>query len=125
MKRDARILLVDDDPNILTALSFLLNREGHWVQTAQSGEEAWEKLQTLTPDIAVVDVAMPDMNGYELAAKIHSEPRLEAVHILFMTDQNDNAEKTEENDADSAYRLIKPFKNQDFVAIIRELAACG
>lgn len=125
MKRDARILLVDDEPNILTALSFLLNREGHWVHTAQSGEEAWEKLQTLTPDIVVLDVMMPGMNGYELAEKIRKEPRFEAVRIIFLTAKGAAADKMSGYDAGGEYYLVKPFENQDFVAIIQELAAYG
>ena len=77
-----KILIVDDDPNIREVLQVLLSSEGFDVTTADGGEEALRKQKDLDPDLVILDIMMPEMDGVEVCARIRSRS---AVPILFLT----------------------------------------
>ena len=81
----ANILLVDDEPNILIALEFLMNQEGYTVETAKNGQVALEIMESFTPDVVLLDVMMPGMDGFEVAKKIREDAALHNTQIIFLT----------------------------------------
>lgn len=119
------ILLVDDEPNILLALEFLLQRESYRVEKAFNGIEAVEKAGALRPDIIVLDVMMPGMDGYEAAKKIRQNPALEDTCIVFLTAKGTGEDKQRGYKTGGEYYLVKPFDNDTFVYTIREILEFG
>lgn len=115
------ILLVDDEPNILMALEFLLQREGYRIEKALSSAQALDLLTDFHPDIAVLDVMMPGMDGFELAHRIRLSPGLEKTRIVFLTAKGTSDDRMRGYDSGGEYYLVKPFDNDEFVRVIHEL----
>ncbi len=111
-----RLLLVDDDRYILRALEKLLTAEGYYCQTAISGEEARRALSGGAFDMLVLDVGLPDMDGYALCRQIrlrHNMP------ILFLTARDDSADKVVGLEVGGDDYLTKPFAPRELVARVR------
>ena len=89
----AKILVVDDEPNIVVALEYLLHREGYEVHKAYNGQEALDTLQSLVPDVVVLDVMMPGIDGFEVARRIRQIPALELTKIIFLTAKGTQRDK--------------------------------
>ncbi|MBL1173569.1 response regulator [Pantanalinema sp. GBBB05] len=80
-----RILVVDDNADNLTLLQFFLETEGYQVETANSGKLAISKIQTTRPDLVLLDVMMPGMNGYEVTQVIRQDLQLRDLPIVLIT----------------------------------------
>jgi len=122
---DAKVLIVDDEPNIVLALEFLLEREGYQVKKAYDGQQALETLCTFIPDIIVLDVMMPGIDGFETAKRIRNNPALELAKIVFLTAKGTQRDKETGYANGAEYYLIKPFDNEVFVSTINEIMAFG
>ena len=81
----ARILVVDDEPDILWGLRYALGDEGYEVDTACSGEEAWTLAGQKRPDLILLDVAMPGIDGFELCRRLRRDIRFASVSVIFLT----------------------------------------
>ncbi len=121
----AKILIVDDEPNIVTALEFLLEREGFQVEKAYNGVSALERAGTFLPDIVVLDVMMPGMDGFEVARQMRQTPALEYTKIVFLTAKGAQRDKEAGYANGAEYYMIKPFDNDLFVHTIHEIMAYG
>ena len=121
----AKILVVDDEPNIVLALEFLLQREGYRVEKAFSGLQALEIAEAFQPDIVVLDVMMPGMDGLEVARKIRGNPALDQAKIVFLTAKGTQRDKQSGYTSGAEYYMIKPFENEEFVSTINEIMAYG
>jgi DNA-binding response OmpR family regulator len=117
-----RVMIVEDEPNIVESLSFVFSREGWQVAAALDGETAIERLLSEPPDVLVLDVMLPPLNGFEVLKRLRSEPSLKHLPVLVLT------AKGQEKDRHTAMRLgadafvTKPFSNRDIVQQVRELA---
>lgn len=123
--RPPLILIADDEPNILLALEFLLQREGYLVEKAFNGVEAVEKALALTPDVLVLDVMMPGLDGYDAAKKIRQNPSLDHTCIVFLTAKGTQQDKLRGYSTGGEYYMVKPFDNETFVNTIREILEFG
>jgi DNA-binding response OmpR family regulator len=109
----AVIVVADDDADILDLVSLTLERAGHIVHRARDGEEALELVRRECPDVAVLDVAMPKLDGFELTRRLRRDPDTSEVRIVLLT------ARVQEADADTglavgAHEYIpKPFSPQD------------
>ncbi len=121
----ARVLIVDDEPNIVIALEFLLQREGYQVEKAYNGLHALELAAEFTPDIVVLDVMMPGMDGFEVARRMRQIDQLEMTKIVFLTAKGTQRDKETGYASGGEYYLIKPFDNEVFVHTINEIMAYG
>ncbi len=121
----AKILVVDDEPNIVVALEYLLQREGYEVRKAYNGQEALECMETWTPEIVVLDVMMPGMNGFEVARLLRQLPSLELTKIIFLTAKGTERDKQSGYASGAEYYMIKPFDNDVFVSTVNEIMAYG
>lgn len=121
----AKILVVDDEPNIVIALEYLLQREGYEVQKAYNGQQALDCMENWTPDIVVLDVMMPGMNGFEVARRLREIPALEQTKIIFLTAKGTQRDKESGYASGAEYYMIKPFDNDVFISTVNEIMAYG
>jgi DNA-binding response OmpR family regulator len=103
-----RILAVDDDPTAVGALRQILSQRGYEVTTAASGEEAVAVLAEQAFDLAILDVTMPGMSGYDLCRQIRKDERTVSLPVIFLTAKALLMDQAEGEDAGSDLYLIKP-----------------
>lgn len=120
-----KVLLVDDEPNILIAIEFLMKQEGFIVEKAKNGEEALQKAATFQPDLIILDVMMPGMDGFEVARILRNTPTLLNVKIVFLTAKGTDHDKINGYSKGGDIYLTKPFDNDELVMVISELATYG
>jgi DNA-binding response OmpR family regulator len=121
----AKILIVDDEPNIVLAIEFLLQRQGYRTEKAYDGLQALEMVADFQPDIVILDVMMPGLNGFELGQKIRQMPRLENTKIIFLTAKGTQRDKQMGYENGAEAYIIKPFDNEELVTTVHEMMAYG
>lgn len=122
MPNDAKkILIVDDEPNIVLALRYLLEEEGFQVSYCYDGETALRMLTEFIPDLVVLDVMMPGMDGYSVAKFIRNQEVLDKSLIIFLTAKGTTQDKMEGYDSGAEVYIVKPFDNDEFVARVQEV----
>ena len=124
-EKNAKILLVDDEPNILAPIEFLMQQQGYEVRKALSGPEALDTLSRFVPDVVVLDVMMPGMDGFEVAAAIRQMPALERTRILFLTAKGTEADRDKGYSTGGEVYMTKPFENAELVRIVAEVLEFG
>jgi DNA-binding NarL/FixJ family response regulator len=113
-----RLLVVDDEPNLLRAVAACLKSEGYEVNTARSGREALMQLAEAVPDLLVSDIRMPGMDGYQLARQLRGSPRTALVPIVFLTAKDETADRIEGFRAGVDAYLTKPFEPEELIAVV-------
>jgi len=121
----AKILIVDDEPNIVLAIEFLLQRQGYRTEKAYDGLQALEMVADFHPDIVILDVMMPGLNGFEVGQKIRQMPRLENTKIIFLTAKGTQRDKQMGYENGAEAYMIKPFDNEELVTTVHEMMAYG
>lgn len=121
----SKVLIVDDEPNIVLALEFLLQREGYCTEKAFNGLQALEYAADFLPDIVVLDVMMPGMDGFEVASKMRQSSALNHTKIVFLTAKGTQRDKATGYDSGAEYYMVKPFDNDEFVTTLNEIRAYG
>ncbi len=121
----AKILIVDDEPNIVLAVEFLLQREGYRTEKAYDGLQALELAVDFHPDIVILDVMMPGLNGFEVGQKIRQIQSLEHTKIIFLTAKGTQRDKQAGYASGAEAYMIKPFDNDDLVMTVNEMMAYG
>ena len=112
--RDRGVIVVaDDDADILDLLSLTLERAGHVVHCARDGEEALELVRRECPDVAVLDVAMPKVDGLELTRLLREDPATSAVRIVLLTARVQERDTDAGLDAGAHEYVRKPFSPQE------------
>jgi CheY-like chemotaxis protein len=117
----AQILIVDDEPNIVTAIEFLMQQCGFVTEKAHNGREAIEKLRQFQPDLILLDVMMPLMDGLEAAHEIRKQPGLQDARIVFLTAKSADRDRLQAYGAGADAYLTKPFDNQELVDRVMEM----
>ena len=113
-----RLLIVDDEPNLLRAVAACLKAEDYEVSTARSGREALLQLAESVPDLIVSDIRMPGMDGYQLARQLRGSPRTVLVPIIFLTAKDETADRIEGFRAGVDAYLTKPFEPEELTAVV-------
>ncbi len=120
-----RILIVDDEPNIVISLEFLMKREGFAVEIAADGEAALEAMAESPPDLVILDVMLPKMNGFEVCQRIRANPRWRAIRILMLTARGRDREIAKGLGLGADAYVTKPFSTSDLVAQVKQLLGQG
>ena len=115
------ILIVDDEPHIVVPVKFLLAKNGFEVITAASGEEALEKISGRPPDLILLDIMLPGIDGYEICEMIRLKPEHRNVKLVFMTAKGRDVDVTKGLMLGADAYIIKPFTNADLVAKVKSL----
>lgn len=116
-----RILIVDDEPNIVISLEFLMMREGHEVRVARDGEAGLAAVRTHRPDVVVLDVMMPKLDGFAVLEAVRSDPDLAGTRILMLTAKGREAEQNKGLALGADAYMSKPFSTRDLVEKVKEL----
>ena len=117
----AKILVVDDSENTRYSLKTLLELEEYKVETASCGKEAISKVKKETPDLIIMDIMMPDMDGWETVKRMRKELKIKSP-VLFLTARaDDESRKLSKEVYGAAGYLIKPFLNEELVDKIKKI----
>lgn len=123
--RVANILVVDDDASTRTLLELILSSGGHEVTLLNDGREALAYLKTHTPDLIVIDVNMPVLDGIEVCARVKKLPRFRNTPVIVLTSMNDAATRTRAFDANASEIVYKPLTGKNFLQTIQVLLRGG
>ncbi len=120
-KKDIRILLVDDEPDILEIVGYNLTQEGYKISTASNGRQAVSKAKSELPHLIIMDVMMPDMDGMEATEAIRKIPELQNVIIAFLTARGEDYSQVAGFEAGADDYITKPIKPKVLVSKIKAL----
>jgi DNA-binding response OmpR family regulator len=115
------ILIVDDAPNIVLSLEFLMKKEGYTVQTVTNGEEALLAVKERTPDLILLDVMMPRKDGYEVCQELRSNPDWKNIKIIMLTAKGRDVEREKGLALGANDYITKPFATQELVEKVNNL----
>src|SRR5690606_11940116 len=119
--KDIKILLVDDEPDILEIVSYNLSAEGYEVHTAKNGVEGVAKAKKKNPHLIIMDVMMPEMDGIEAVEQIRNSPGLEDTIITFLTARGEDYSQVAGFDAGADDYITKPIKPKVLVSKVKAL----
>ncbi len=117
-----RVLLAEDEPNIVESLSFLLQRAGFDVVVEVDGKKALDNALADTPDVMILDVMLPEMDGYEVLRKIRADERAKSIPVLMLTAKGQREDRRVALECGADLFITKPFANADLVAAVQQLA---
>ncbi|MDP2136192.1 MAG: response regulator [Sulfuritalea sp.] len=116
-----KILVADDEPNIVISLEFLLKREGYEVVIAHNGVEALQRIRDERPDMAILDVMMPQRNGFEVCQDLRQDPEFAKLRIMMLTAKGRDTEVSKGLALGADVYMTKPFSTRELVAKVRAL----
>ena len=116
-----RLLIVDDEPNLLRAVDAVLRGAGFETSTARNGREALLSVAQRMPDLIVSDIRMPGMDGYALARRLRSVPNYALIPIVFLSAKDERQDRIEGFRSGVDVYLTKPFEPDELVAVINNL----
>ncbi|WP_301102102.1 response regulator [Propionivibrio sp.] len=116
-----KVLIADDEPNIVISLEFLLRREGFDVLVAVDGEEALVKAREEKPDLILLDVMMPKMNGFDLCQALRADHDLDDMRILMLSAKGRETEVSKGLGLGADAYVTKPFSTKELVLQVRSL----
>lgn len=111
------VLVVDDDPDILEALAEILEAEGFDVRRARNGKEALERLEPQPPNLVLLDLMMPVMDGWEFSQRMKTKPAAASVPVIVLSADRNVSTKAREIGA--VGHLAKPFELTDLLEMVR------
>jgi len=116
-----RVLIADDEPNILISLEFLLARAGYEVHTATDGEETLRAVKRIRPDLLLLDIMLPLKNGFEVCQTLRGEPDFAGMKIVMLTAKGRGTEVAKGLGLGADAYVTKPFGTRDLVETVRRL----
>ncbi len=111
-----RLLLIDDDPNLILLVKDYLEFRGYEVVTAENGREAIEVLEKDLPDMIICDVMMPEMDGYSLVEHVRNNPRTSWIPVLFLSAKGQSQDRVKGLNTGADVYMVKPFEPEELVA---------
>ncbi|MBD1911202.1 MULTISPECIES: response regulator transcription factor [unclassified Leptolyngbya] len=111
-----RLLLIDDDPNLILLVKDYLEFRGYQVDTAENGQEALDLLQGETPDMIICDVMMPQMDGYSFVEHVRKDPRTSWIPVLFLSAKGQSQDRVKGLNIGADVYMVKPFEPEELVA---------
>ena len=118
-----KILIVDDEPNLVISLEFLMKREGYEVRVARDGIEALAAIASERPDLVLLDVMMPGKTGFEVCQAVRADPTLAGTRILLLTAKGRETDIAKGLALGANGYMTKPFSTRELAQRVRELLA--
>ncbi len=116
-----RILIADDEPNIVVSLEFLMKQRGYEVRVVNDGVAALDAIAGFRPDLILLDVMMPRVNGYDVCQKVRENADWQSTRIIMLSAKGRDVEVTKGIAVGADAYLTKPFSTQDLIAKVCEL----
>jgi DNA-binding response OmpR family regulator len=120
-----RVLVVDDEPNIVMSLRFLMEREGFQVEVAATGQAAVAALDREPADLVLLDIMMPELDGFEVCQRIRGNPAWRATKVVMLTAKGRDVERDKGLALGADDYVTKPFSTRDLVAKVKRMLAPG
>ncbi len=117
-----KVLIVDDEPNILLSLDFLMRKEGYEVFVARDGAEAIKLIDKQLPNIVVLDIMMPEVDGYEVCRYIKENTATSESKVIFLSAKSKEEDIKKGYDAGADLYLTKPFSTRTLVKQVKKFA---
>lgn len=118
-----KVLIADDEPNIVLSLEFLMQQAGFEVRTVSDGEAALKAIASDVPDLILLDVMMPGKDGYEVCETVRANPEWSRVRIIMLTARGRDIEREKGMALGADDYVIKPFATQELVAKVQAMFA--
>ena len=118
-----RVLIVEDDVDIRTILRVFLERGGYEAGEAADGAEGLAKAESFRPDVILLDVAMPDLDGYEVCRVLKENPETKTIPVIFVTGSADAELNRRAYQAGAVACITKPFRFEEIVAVLESAFA--
>jgi DNA-binding response OmpR family regulator len=119
----ARILIADDEPNILISLEYLLQRAGYEVQVARDGQEALDALRAWKPALVLLDVMMPNKTGFEVCQALRADESIRHIRVLMLTAKGRDTDIAKGLGVGADAYMTKPFSTRELVQKVQEMLA--
>ena len=116
-----QVLIADDEPNIVAALEYLLQRSGYEVRVARSGDEALKLIEQHRPDLVLLDVMMPVRSGYDVCQRVREREDLRHIKIVMLSARGRDVEVNKGMALGADVYITKPFSTRELVARINDL----
>jgi DNA-binding response OmpR family regulator len=118
-----RVVIADDDPDIRRLVEMTVTNAGCDVTVASDGEEALERVRESKPDLVILDVLMPRMDGWEVARALKSDPATREVPVMFLTSRGQEHDVLEGFDSGAVDYMVKPFSPRELQVRVRAVLA--
>ncbi len=116
-----KVLIVDDEPNIVWSLEFLMKKEGYAVATAADGEDALAQMREAAPDLVLLDINIPKGNGYAICQAIRANPAWSDVRVVMLTAKGRDVDREKGLAVGADDYVTKPFSTHEVVDLVRRL----
>ena len=116
-----KVLIVDDEPNIVASLEYLVGKAGYESAVARDGDEALAAVQSFLPDLVLLDVMLPKQSGYEVCRKMREQPGLRHIRIVRLSAKGREAEVSKGLSVGADAYVTKPFSNRELMAQVATL----
>ena len=116
-----RVLLIEDEPNIIQAISFILSRDGWTVDTHADGQSAMAEVARRTPDVVILDVMLPNRSGFDILQDLRADPATEKLPVLRLTARGQKRDRELAERYGASRFMTKPFSNAEVLETMRQL----
>lgn len=123
IREEVKVLIVDDEPSILLSLEFLMKKEGYKVFIARDGKEAFDIIKEVRPNIILLDIMMPNVDGYQVCKFVKGTSEYAQTKVVFMSAKNKESDIEQGYDLGADLYIPKPFSTRDLVKKVNMLTA--
>ncbi len=116
-----KVLIVDDEPSIIVPLQFLMEQSGYETRVAFSGEEAMETIAAAHPDLILLDIMLPIIDGFEVCQRVRENPEWDDIRIILLTAMGSESNIAKGLALGADAYITKPFSNAEVIAKVKEL----
>jgi DNA-binding response OmpR family regulator len=116
------VLVIEDEPNIVEAIRFILMRDGWDVSTLSDGGQAEDTIRACRPDVVILDVMLPGRSGFEILAALRADAETQTLPVLMLTAKGQGRDRAEAERMGASQFMAKPFSNAEILASVRALA---
>ncbi len=116
-----RILIADDEPNIVISLEYLMKREGHEVLIARDGAQALALIEQQMPDLVLLDAMMPERSGFDVCQAVRANPSVAGIPIILLTARGRDTDRAKGMAMGATAYMTKPFATREVAQMVREL----
>lgn len=117
-----QVLLIEDEPNIIEAIRFILSRDGWDVKTHSNGLDAVDAVRMRMPDVIILDVMLPGKSGFDILSEIRADIDLASTPVLMLTARGQKKDREMAERAGASHYMTKPFSNSEILETVRQMA---